>query len=60
MRKGPLAVAVVIGGLAIAILVALVFVATPGGHHAGAVELAIQVLVLVGALLLVAGRVARS
>jgi hypothetical protein len=60
MRKGPLAVAVVIGGLAIAFLVALVFGATPSGHHAGAVELAIQVLVLVGALLLVASRVARS
>jgi hypothetical protein len=60
LRKGPLVVAVITGGLAVTFLVALVLGVTQGGHQAGAVELAIQVLVLVGAFLLVAGRVARS
>jgi hypothetical protein len=55
-----LVVAALIGGTAIAFLIALVLGATPGGHQAGAVELTIQVLVLVGAFLVVADRVARS
>jgi hypothetical protein len=60
LRKGPFVIAAVIGGAALAFLIPLVLGATPGGHRAGAVELTIQVLVLVGAFLLVAGRVARS
>ena len=40
-------------------LVVLVITARPGGHPANAVELAIQILVLGGAVLLVAGRIVR-
>ena len=40
-------------------LVVLVITARPGGHPANAVELAIQILVVAGAVLLVAGRIVR-
>jgi hypothetical protein len=47
-------------GLAAALLVGLVLGSAPGGHQATAVEWTIQVLVLFGAFLMVAGRAARS
>lgn len=40
-------------------VVVLVVSAQPAGHTAGALELAIQILVLAGAVLLVAGRIVR-
>jgi hypothetical protein len=60
VRRRPLLGALAFIGLAAAFLVALVLGSAPGGYQATAVEWTIQVLILVGALLMVAGRAARS
>ena len=46
--------------ISLAFLVAMIVTSGPGGHHASALELTVQVIVLVGAFVLVAGRVARG
>jgi hypothetical protein len=46
--------------ISLAFLVAMIVTSGPGGHHASAVELTVQVIVVVGAFVLVAGRVARG
>lgn len=53
--RRPVLIAVALVGLLIGFLVALVIGTAPGGH-ATAVEWTIQVLVLVGAVFLLAGR----
>ena len=60
MRRHPLLGALAAVGLAAALLVGLVLGSAPGGHQATAVEWTIQVLILFGAFLMVAGRAARS
>jgi len=60
VRRHPLFGAVALVGVAAAFLVAIVLASAPGGHRATAVAWTIQVLILVGALLMVAGRAARS
>jgi hypothetical protein len=47
-------------GLVVGLAAAVVIGSAPGGHQAMAIEFGIQILVVVGALLLVAGRPARS
>jgi hypothetical protein len=49
-----------LAGLGAAFLVAVVLGSAPGGHVATAVEWMIQILILVGAFLMVASRAARS
>lgn len=56
--RRPILIAVALIGLLIGFLVAL-FIGTAPGGYASAVEWTIQVLVLVGALFLLAGRMAR-
>jgi hypothetical protein len=60
VRRHPLLGALAVVGLAAALLVGLVLGSAPGGHQATAVEWTIQVLILFGAFLMVAGRAARS
>jgi len=52
--------AVALVGLAAAMFVGLVLGSAPGGQQAIAVEWTIQVLILFGAFLMLAGRAARS
>ncbi|MDQ2944243.1 MAG: hypothetical protein M3R21_11325 [Candidatus Dormibacteraeota bacterium] len=59
-RQSPLLGGLAIVALAVGLPVALVIGSAPGGLQATAVELTIQILIVVGALLLVAGRTARS
>jgi len=47
-------------GVAAAFLVAIFIGAAPGGHQATAVAWTIQILILFGAILMLAGRAARS
>ncbi len=60
MHRRPLLVAIAFAGLVVGVLVASVIGSAPGGHQPGAVEWIIQVVVLLGAALLVAGRVRRK
>ena len=60
LRRRPLLGALALVGLAAAFLVAFVLGSAPGGHRATAVEWTIQVLILFGAFLMLAGRAARS
>jgi hypothetical protein len=60
VRRHPLLGALAVVGLAAALLVGLILGSAPGGHQATAVEWTIQVLILFGAFLMVAGRAARS
>ena len=60
MRRHRVLGALALVGLAAAFLVAIVLGSAPGGHKAIAVEWTIQVLILFGAFLMVAGRAARS
>jgi len=53
-------VALALIGVAAAFLVAVVLGSAPGGHQATAVAWTIQVLILIGAFLMLAGRAARS
>jgi hypothetical protein len=57
--RSGLGVLALAGGGVFVFLVVLVITARPGGHTANAVELAIQILVLAGAVVLVAGRIVR-
>ena len=60
MRRHPLLGALTLVVLAAAFLVAVLLGLAPGGHQATAAEWTIQVLILVGAMLMLAGRAARS
>jgi hypothetical protein len=60
LKVRPLLGAVAIVGLVFGLPAAFVIGSAPGGHQVTAVEFTIQILVAVGALLLVAGRTARS
>ena len=60
MRRHPVLGAVALVGLAAAMFVGLVLGSAPGGQQAIAVEWTIQVLILFGAFLMLAGRAARS
>jgi hypothetical protein len=58
-RRRDLGALALAGVGVIVFLVVLVITARPGGHTANALELAVQILVVAGAVLLVAGRMTR-
>ena len=60
MRRRPVLGALALIGVAAAFLVAIVIASAPGGHQATAVAWMIQILILFGAFLMLAGRAARS
>jgi len=60
VRLRPLLGALAVIGVAAAFLVAIFIGAAPGGHQATAVAWTIQILILFGAILMLAGRAARS
>ena len=60
MRLRPALGALAVIGVAAAFLVAIVIGSAPGGHQATAVAWTIQILILLGAILMLAGRAARS
>jgi hypothetical protein len=60
LRRPHLLGALAFIGLAAAFVVAMVLGSAPGGHQATAVEWTVEILILVGAFLMVAGRAARS
>ncbi|HXJ48060.1 MAG TPA: hypothetical protein VNF91_02715 [Candidatus Acidoferrum sp.] len=59
MRVRPVVGALAFSGLLIGLVVAVVIGTAPGGHQVIAVAWTIQVLVLIGALLLLANRMRR-
>ncbi|MHB8590137.1 MAG: hypothetical protein ACYDA0_15035 [Candidatus Dormibacteraceae bacterium] len=59
MRARHVLGALAIAGLLVCLLVALIIGSGPGGHQANAIEWTIQVLVLAGALLMLASRMRR-
>ena len=59
MRRRPFVGALVFAGLVAVVLIASVLGSAPASHRPGPLELTIQLLVLVVAALLVAGRVRR-
>lgn len=59
MPRRPMLGAIAFAGLVAGVLVASVIGSGPGGHSPGVLELTIQLLILGGAVLLIAGRVRR-
>ena len=60
MRGRPLLVAVVFAAFVVGVLVASIIGSAPGGHRPGTLEWTIQLVILAGAVLLIAGRVRRK